>query len=224
MIYRIIRCSLAVLFSLFVFQLPAQSDYLAEIGINAGGSYMLDNHNGVPFKNSKLDFGVIYRHNFNERLSAHAEWNNTRISFFNQFSALPIDTIGLNMIDFCGEFNFFDLIKKEYKPMSKSFSPYIFAGLGMAFTQNTVSVFPFGYGYIPFGIGIKYKMGNRFNVNAKWAHRLIFNDKIEGTESVLNGTNFLNNDLNSTFTIGVSYDFWKKPCDCNNSHLLKKKK
>jgi hypothetical protein len=218
MVNRLIRFSLVCIFSLFIIQLSAQTDYLAEIGVNGGGSYMLDNQNGIPFRNSKLDFGLVYRHNFNERLSAHAEWNNTKIAYYNKLSAIPNEIIGLNMIDICGEFNFFDLIKKQYKPKSKSFSPYIFTGLGWAMTSNSNCF------NIPFGIGFKYKMGNRLNLNAKWAHRITLNDEIEGVISPLNGTNILNNDFISTYTIGISYDFWKRPCDCNNSFRNRNKK
>jgi len=189
---------------LLVSTVRSQSEYLAELGVNGGISYLLDDKNSVPFNNPFLDLGLIYRHNFNERLSAHLAWNNTRNIYFN-----PLDTIMLNIIDLCGEFNFFDLIKRQYKPKSTNFSPYIFAGAGFAFNQQTS-----GFN-IPFGVGIKYKLGNRFNLNAQWAHRLMLNtDKIEGIESALNGSNFMNKDLVSTFTIGLSYDFWKRPCDC----------
>ena len=30
----------------------------------------------------------------------------------------------------------------------------------------------------------------------------------------LNGTNIFNNDLLSTLTVGISFDFWMKQCDC----------
>lgn len=190
---------------LLVSTVRSQSEYLAELGVNGGISYLLDDKNSVPFKNPFLDWGLIYRHNFNERFSAHLAWNASK----NKFYTSQVDTIMLNMIDLCGEFNFFDLIKRQYKPKSTNFSPYIFAGAGFAFNQQTS-----GFN-IPFGVGIKYKLGNRFNLNAQWAHRLMLNtDKIEGVESALNGSNFMNKDLISTFTIGLSYDFWKRPCDC----------
>jgi hypothetical protein len=37
----------------------------------------------------------------------------------------------------------------------------------------------------------------------------------------LNGTNVFNNDLLSTITIGISYDIWKKKCDCLNNNGLR---
>ena len=188
----------------------AQTDYLAEIGVNGGLSYLIDDKSSLPFQEPAIDWGLIYRHNFNERFSAHLEFNSTKQIFYAGSALLPVDTIGLNMFDLCGEFNFFDLIKKEYKIQSRSFSPYIFAGAGWAFNSNSN-----GFN-LPFGVGFKYKVGHRINLNAKWANRLMFHDRIEGIEGKLNGTNFLKNDLISTFTIGVSYDFWKRPCDCQN--------
>lgn len=228
MIFRIIRYSLIGILSLFVSKSWSQADYLAEIGVNAGGSYMIDDVNSIPFKNSMLDLGLIYRQNFNERFSAHAEWNSTKINYYNNSAILPVETIRMNMIDLCGEFNFFDLIKKPYKPKSKSFSPYIFAGLGIQFSKNYYNLnflkeLPETM-TVPFGVGIKYKLGNRINLNAKWAHRISLNDKIEGTESVLNGTNLFNNDVSSTYTMGVSFDFWKRPCNCNNSQKIRRNK
>ncbi len=194
---------------LFVFGLSsnAQTDYLAEVGVNGGISYLIDDKNSILFNEPAFDFGLIYRQNFNERLSAHIEWNSTGQHYFNNLNT-PTNKISLNMIDMCGEFNFFDIVKKQYKPNSRSFSPYIFAGAGFAFNQNVSGM------NIPFGVGFKYKTGSRINFNAKWAHRLMFNDLIEGVKSELNGTNFMNNDVISTFTVGVSYDFWKRPCDC----------
>jgi len=212
--FKIIRFSLFGIFCLILTQLSAQTNYLAEIGVNAGGSYVLGDINSIPFKHQQLDFGLIYRQNFNERISAHAEWNISGL-YHKDLINNVFDTVMVNMVDLCGEFNFFDLIKKEYKPMSKSFSPYIFTGIGMAYTTQSGVIFN-----IPFGIGFKYKLGNRINLNAKWAHRLMFNDKIDGVVGPLNGSNFLNNDLVSTYTIGVSYDFWEKPCNCNKSHEI----
>jgi hypothetical protein len=33
-------------------------------------------------------------------------------------------------------------------------------------------------------------------------------------KSGINGTNIFNNDLLSTLTFGISFDFWKKQCEC----------
>jgi hypothetical protein len=79
--------------------------------------------------------------------------------------------------------------------------------------QQSVSV------SLPFGVGIKVKLGKRFNFNAQFSNRLLFNDNLEGLEIFndpygLNGSNFLNNDMLSTLTIGITFDFWRRKCDC----------
>lgn len=205
---KLIRKLVLCLIAFITIPVVAQSDYLAEIGVNGGTSYYLGDANSVMFQNQKLNYGIIYRYNFNERFSAHAEWNNSKI-IVPQLT----DTITVTMLDFCGEFNFFDIVKKQYKPQSKSFSPYIFTGISAAYNTND---FILG---IPFGIGLKYKLGTRLTFNTKWAHRILFRDKIDRIDNpaLLNGTNIFNNDILSTLTIGISYNFWKKPCDCQNN-------
>ena len=187
----------------------SQENYRAEIGINGGGSFYLGDANKVLFKNIEPSFGLIYRQKFNQRIAAHINWNNTHV----------LDNT-VNTIDFCGEFNFFDLEKKEYKPFSKIYSTFIFAGVGgMMYdyetTKNSIAV------SIPFGAGFKVMLGERFNLNLMWSNRLSFSDKLEGKENLndatgLNGTNIFNNDLLSTISIGLTFNIFKEKCDCSN--------
>jgi hypothetical protein len=122
------------------------------------------------------------------------------------------------------------LEKDEYKQFSKIFSPYIFAGIGMmnySYKKDTTGSASSKLSpSIPFGIGIKVKLGSRWNLNAQWTNRLLLADNLEGVpklnnQNKLNGTNAFNNDLLSTFTIGISYDIWKKNCNCENSTVTK---
>jgi hypothetical protein len=199
-------------------QLSAQDVYRAEIGINGGGSYYLGDANSTLFKNMNLAYSGYFRYCFNTRLAAKLEVTKPNIFNNNILAA-----------DLTGEFNFFDLEKDEYKRFSKTFSPYIFAGLGvMSYTyinvsnQTSTKLTP----SIPFGIGMKVKLGKRWNLNTQWTTRLLLADDLEGVPALndpngLNGTNILNNDFLSTFTVGISFDFWKKVCDCKNTTVRK---
>jgi len=74
-----------------------------------------------------------------------------------------------------------------------------------------------------FGLGMKLKLGNRLNLNLQWSNRLLLADNIEGVAKYnninnLNGLNIFNNDFISSLTIGVSFDIWKKECNCMNLH------
>ena len=210
---KLIRFLILGVFTLVSVQLAAQDEYHAEIGVNGGGSYYLGDANSQLFNNMQFAYSGFFRYCFNPRLAAKIEITNTVVSgtgFKNQALAT----------DVCGEFNFFDLEKNEFKQFSKTFSPYIFGGFGGVAYSRSFNM------SIPFGIGMKIKLGNRLNFNAQWTTRLLLADNLEGLPEFnnshgLNGTNLFNNDILSTFTIGLSVDIWKKLCDCENSSVLK---
>lgn len=232
MIFKIIRFLSLCIFYMFCSQVSAQQvstqqeDYLAEIGLTGGGSYYLGDANNQLFANALSTYGGFFRYRFNPRIALKAELNNTEIAgkyknendqtldFQNQVAA----------VDVCGEFNFFDLEQNPYKRFSKTFSPYIFAGVGI---MNYLYISSKKLTYsLPFGVGLKLKLANRWNLNAQWSNRLLFSDQLEGIAALnnaykLNGSNFTNNDLLSTLTIGVSFDFWKRPCKCKSGSSIK---
>ena len=199
--------------------------YKMEIGVSGGGDYYLGDANSVMFTNMRVAYGGYLRYKFNPRLAIRAELNNATVAG---------NGIKDNMVyvgDVCGEFNFFDLERNKYKKYSKLFSPYIFTGISL-FTEvyNKQNLPEFG---IPFGVGLKIKLKNRWNLDFKWTNRLLLADNLEGyvapnvigsfnNPNNLNGNNIFNNDLLSTFTVGISFDIWKKECDCMNSNNSKR--
>lgn len=201
----------------------SQENYRAEIGVNGGGSFYLGDANNALFKNMEPTFGLIYRHKLNPRIAGHISWNKTSVAVdttsVNGISGKFKNPV--NAIDFCGEFNFFDLEKKEYKPFSKTFSPFIFAGIGgMLYSSETTQTFKERIS-IPFGVGFKMMLGERFNLNLMWSNRLSLSDKLEGKDSLndpakLNGTNIFNNDLLSTISVGLTFNIFKEKCDCSD--------
>ncbi len=212
--FRIIGYTSVFLFFLFTQKSIAQVVYKAEVGFHTGISYYLGDANAVMFHHPLPDYGLVFRYNFNERLVAQAEFNNTAVTDGVDFN----NTI--NAFDVCGEFNFFDFIFREYRPDSRKYSTYIYAGLGMMYYDyNTKPQLKFSY---PFGVGFKFRLLDRLKMNIQWSQRLLLTDQMEGlmiynNPSGLNGSNLMNNDLLSTFTIGLTYDIWKKGCNCNNN-------
>lgn len=207
-----IRFSCICILIAFWMNISAQDDYRAEIGIAGGGAYYLGDANSQLFRNTTFTYGALLRYRLNTRIAFRAEWGKAKVVWVG-------NSVGnnVNAFDFCGEFNFFDLEKNEYKRESRIFSPYIFAGIGVANYSyiNNSTYSP----TIPFGVGLKVRLDSNWNLNAQWSNRLLMADKLEGIALLnnpnnLNGTNFLNNDLLSTATIGISYNFWKKKCDC----------
>lgn len=188
----------------------AQTEYRAEIGVHSGVSYYLGDANSVIFKNMQPDYGMLLRYNLNERFSAQIELNNTDVTdrVFNNT---------LNTAEICGSFNFFDFNYKKFKPFSRNATTYILAGVGlMDYRYEGIQNLKFSY---ILGVGFRYRLYDRLKLNVQWAHKLLLSDQMEGLNQYnnpagLNGSNLLNNDVLSTFTVGLSYDIWSKKCKC----------
>jgi hypothetical protein len=217
-----IRLFFLCIFGLLFTYVSAQDEYKAEIGLIGGGAFYLGDANKILFHNSQLTYGGFARYHIDSRISIRGELNNATIggvgyNFTNQITAG----------DITGEFNFVDLELNPYKRLSKPFSTYIFGGVGMmTYIYNNKRQFKPSY---VFGLGLKYKFADRWNLNAQWSQKLLLTDQMEGLSAYnnlngLNGSNIFKNDLLSSFTLGISLDVWEKPCDCKNNNYQKKRK
>lgn len=91
----------------------------------------------------------------------------------------------------------------------------------------------FGGFYIPIAIGVKWKFAERWQLHASWQHQIYLSDNIEGympgydkidgstndpsilnNSNDMNGFNILNNDLTSSLTIGVVFEFGTREKMC----------
>ena len=216
--FKVIRYAITGFLLLGAGLMNAQEDtYFAEIGVHGGSSYYLGDANNVLFKNAQLSYGLIYRQKFNPRLAAHLSWNSATVA--GKGSIDNVNNISfnnrVNAFDLAGEFNFFSYERKEYLPFSKTFTPFIFAGVGGALGNSVATM------SLPFGVGFKMMLGDRLNLNIMWSNRLMFNDNLEGEADFndpakLNGTNIFNNDMLSTLSVGITLNIWKKKCDCSS--------
>ena len=116
------------------------------------------------------------------------------------------------------EFNFFNYgVGQSYKNTSR-FSPYITAGI--AFCAG----FPEGNNFfavnIPFGIGVKYKVGQRWNLGLEFAMHKVIGDNIDSIELKdpyqIPSSALKNTDWFSTLTLSITYDFGFKTLPCNS--------
>jgi hypothetical protein len=225
---RLIRFFIVCVFALFSIHLSAQKfekdEYRAEIGMNGGGSFYIGDANYFLFNNTRVAGSGFFRYRFNPRLALRTELTYATVGF-EKTSGIKDNTVFIG--DICGEFNFFDLEQNPYKRYSKTFSPYVFTGISMltdVYNGQLKTLLPeLG---LAFGVGMKVKLNKHWNLNAQWSNSLLFADNLEGTSAInatndplnnsnnLNGSNIFNNDLISTFTIGLSYNIWEKQCDC----------
>ena len=205
--------TLTLLLFLVSRSVKAQDEFHAEIGPVFGSSiYMGDAQSSYP-KHAEVTYGLLFRYKFDERWALKAEWNMTKASgiYTKQFRN------DVTVLDISGEFNFFDYAYSSYKRSSRRYSPYILAGVGgMGYSyESSYTVNP----SVLFGAGFKVKLSKRLNLSAQYANKILLADNIEGVsilndEARLNGTNFLNNDMLSSFTVAITFDIWEKNCNC----------
>ena len=135
--------------------------------------------------------------------------------------------------DVTGEFNFFRFGIDPYNIHMRAITPFIFLGIGFSahnvYANDTLSypVLETKVGsridyamYIPIGVGLKWKFAERWQLQLAWQHNIyVMNgDGIEGVVDrarpnilnnsyELNGSNVMNNDVTSTLTVGIVFEF-----------------
>ena len=130
-------------------------------------------------------------------------------------AAIPSEIQDINFLPF-GEAN-------ENNRRIKPYTPYIFVGLGAGVYNGVKEGTMSASGYVPVGIGFKWKFHERVGLNIAWQHNLYFSDDLEGQSSLsdrhqLNGSNWMNCDVTGMLTAGIVFEFAraKKACKiCN---------
>ena len=229
------RINVIIWLCLSAYRLDAQenTEYLYEVGGMLGGAfYMGDVNQTMLFKNVNPAVEALFRYNVNFRVALKANLTWARVSgstegMDNVFPDHAQAAFEKNVIDLGGqgEFNFFPYSDKYKHLNTKRLSPYIAAGAGLSFAPGDGDLFfsP----YISLGTGVKYKLKNRFNIGAEWSVRKLFSDRLDvggGSELLDNPYGIesgwlKNKDMYSMLTIGVSFDFGLRNCNCNNRNL-----
>ena len=127
-------------------------------------------------------------------------------------------------VDVVGEYNFFQLGLDEYNIHMRSLTPYMFLGVGATVYEDSLIMkdfFKCVSVYLPVGIGLKWKIAERWQLQLAWQHNVYLwnGDGLEGSEAFdnlheMNGINIMNNDVTSTLTVGVVFEFGHKERTC----------
>ncbi len=178
-----------------------------EIGVFLGGSYYIGDLNPMGHFNqfTKPAGGIVFRYNFNPRLSARGNVLFGAIEGDDSFSNSPAQLqrnlhFKSNISELSGqlEFNFLDY---EIGNEKHGFSPYIFGGLAgfhfnpqASYNGNWVDLQPLGTEgqglpgaaskrkykltqlSLPFGVGIKANLAKNIGVSVEWGMRKTFTD------------------------------------------------
>ncbi len=205
--------------------------YHCEVGLQGGCGYYVGDATPHIFMNPLEVFGGQFRYKFDKRWALQAKAQRQRITFRDSDNRLYYNPLW--HVDVTAEFNFFRFGQREYDVRVKPVTPYIFIGLGVSVYNSQASPWDVDKypmvganalragAYIPLGIGVKWKFADRWQLQAAWQHQVYLADNIEGVvewnnPNAQNGSNILNNDLTSTLTLGIVFEFAKGKKVCRH--------
>jgi hypothetical protein len=202
--------------------------YLCEFGIQGGAGYYVGDATPHIFMNVREAYGAHFRYKFTKRWAIQAKFSGQRI-VGDQYSIKgeKLDTKWSNRlynVDVMAEFNFFRFAEgNEYDKRIKPYTPYIFIGIGAGMYNDMTAEGEkqkwTAAGYVPLGIGFKWKFSERVGLNIAWQHNIYFSDDLEAQSTLndkhhLNGWNWMNCDVTGMFTLGIVFEFAKAPKNC----------
>ena len=207
----------------------AQDDgYFMELGLGGGGSFYMGDANSRLYSNTNGVISVLARYNVNPRFALKADFAAAGISgrTENAYGVLPGDELQFSrtLYDFGvqAEWGFFGYGTEGWNGCHR-LAPYGVCGIGMTFAPEPVSndfaaVFPVG-------LGIRYKLSDRVNVGLEWTMRFSTSDRLDVTQTqgtslenpfMIKGKGIKNKDSYSFTMLYVTFDVFKRPCNCND--------
>lgn len=198
---HIIVLTLAVVLALPTF--AQEKEYEWEIGAQAGigWTYGDRNYNKV-LSDAGFSFGIVSRYNASLRWSWAGELQSdaTQPNRLWNLSVRP-------------EFSFWNYgWGNDYRDKHR-YAPFLTMGVsGGVLTGDSNSNFVVG---IPIGIGIKYKMSPRWNMQVTALFTKTFSDRIDGMETI-GRSSLVGNDWTAGIRVGFTYDFKERCIECHN--------
>ena len=207
----------------------AQDDgYLMEVGIGGGGSFYMGDVNSRLYSNTNGVLSVVTRYNVNPRFALKANLASAGISGSteNANGVLPGDNqvfsrtlydLGVQVEwGFCG-------YGMEGWNGCHRLAPYGLLGVGATFAPKPARN-DFAANF-PVGLGVRYKMSERVNVGVEWTMRFSTSDRLDVTKTdgtslenpfMIKGKGIKNKDSYSFTMLYVTFDVFKRPCNCND--------
>lgn len=199
--------------------------YRYDIGVGMGMSgYLGDANESNLFKHPGFAANAGVRYLFDSRWAAKAQLSMATLSgntadFENVLPCNAQYSFKSTVYDLSvkGEANFFAYgIGETYKRLRR-WTPYLTVGIGLTMASsagNTSAAFS-----IPMGVGFKYKLSRRLNLNAEFTMTKVFGDKIDSKELTdlyqIKSSFLKNTDWFSTLTVGISYEFGARCATCH---------
>lgn len=221
---RKILVILTLLLSVISFRASAQEEsYRFDIGGQIGMAGYLGDASSSIFAKPGVVFGASFRYLPDVRWCIRGLFNVYSLSgdTSNMDDVLPgfaQYSFKSTAYDLGGriEFNFFAYgIGESYKRLRR-FTPYLTLGVGL--TVATCEGQSHAGFNIPMGVGVKYKLRERWNLGAEFTMTKVFSDHVDGALADLYQikSSFLKNtDWYSNISISITYEFGKRCATCH---------
>lgn len=205
--------------------LRAQEDYRFDMGGGIGMTgYLGDANTANLWSNPSWDAELLFRYMLNPRFAFKTNLyvgglrgdSSKMTNVFPGGETYKFSTTFYELGEMF-EFNFFNYGMGESYRKLKRFSPYITAGLGV--TAWTVDGKMGAAFTIPLGVGVKYKLSERWNLGFEFIMKKTFSDRLDGDTLKdplgIKSSFMKNTDWFSTMSLTISYEFSKRCAVCN---------
>ncbi len=214
--------------ALSTMQLHAQTEpeYCMEVGVGGGMINYEGDFNGNIFKCAQPSAALLYRYLFNTHSAIRAQIDYGQLkgkASMNKTTYLPeYESYSFNStlidLDAIYEYNFWSYgTGKDYRG-AKRITPYVLMGIGLTYAHNKVcNAFT---GNVPLGVGVKYKVARRVNLNLEWMVHFSLSDRLDGVKDpygIPTHGIFKNTDCYSQLMINITYSFKERCRVCHNA-------
>lgn len=206
-------------------QAKAQEDYRFDIGGGIGMTgYLGDANTANLWQHPGVDGTLLFRYLLNPRFAFKSNLYVGTLSgnsadmtnVFPNGETYKFSTTFFEAGEMV-EFNFFNYGMGETYRRLKRISPYITAGLGLT-VWTTSGLTPAAF-TIPVGVGVKYKLSERWNLGFEFLMKKTFSDRLDGPQLAdptgIKSSFMKNTDWYSTMSVTISYEFSKRCAVCN---------
>ena len=204
--------------------------YMMEFGVGGGGCFYMGDANDRFFNHNNGVVSLLARYNVNPRFSLKADVAAAGISGSTEdsFGTIPGESLRFSRtvyeMGLQVEWGFCGYGMTGWNGCHK-LAPYGLLGVGVSFAPKPAKN-DFAANF-PIGLGVRYKLSERVNLGLEWTMRFSTSDRLDvtGTGSsledpfMIKGKGIKNKDSYSFTMLCVTFDVFKRSCNCNDEIL-----
>lgn len=223
---------LCMLVSSLAISAQEDADFRMEIGGSLGANYYLGDVNTKLYHQSGPAVGAVWRYLFDSRndLKTTMTFGSVKGNSDISIDYYPTDLNSKSASTTPLKYNFSSYVvdlscvyEVNFWPYGyyqnymgrKRLTPFLQLGVGFTYIGENKSM----TANLPFGLGVKYRLGKRLNLAFDWSVHFSLSDKIDGLEAPLgiSGEGFKNKDSYQMTLITLTYNFSPICPNCNKN-------